>query len=193
MMPVVEYLAVASFIFTCGQIGLAAFTTSRSLHYRRVAKFERIRGTFADARSQLLWLAAHDHIAVNSVTFRKLYAIQTEMVRDVNSYAALSQLIWIARLSKRKTENVFGKEPAHWAPEVKEVVIKTADGLHQVWTSCAPFMFMVKLAAGLTTTMGALYVNQLSKAAWAATKSWHHTLSLHQVRDVEVRLRRLAS
>jgi hypothetical protein len=191
MTPVVEYLAVASLLFSLAQVGIAIFVTTRAIHYRRVAKFERIRGTFADARNKLLWLAATDQIQVTSVTFRKLYAVQTEMVRDVTSYASLSQSIWIAKLTNSKKTNVFGKESSQWTPEVKEVVRMTADGLHDVWTSCAPFSFMVKLAAALTASLGAFYVNRLSKAAWKTVGKWRQVPPLSQIRDAEFRLRQL--
>lgn len=151
MTPIDGYVVGAALLFSAGQILLGLRATWVGRNYRRLAKYERIRGQFGQARNELVWLVASGSLADDSQTFKQLYAVQTTMMRRCDTYPAISHAIWRNVIDGKhsKIENKLHRETPHWDADTVRVVKLTADALRQVWWGCMPFATIVNVSVDL--------------------------------------------
>ncbi len=163
-MPVFHYLVVAVVMFVAGEVLISAWLSRQANHYARIAKTEKIRSQVADARYRLIDAATRGVIAPTSITFRELYFVQTSLMRGTDRYSALSEALWrkVLRFEQAR-QSAMLKEAESWTPEVRTIVIQTADAIRQIWIWYMPFGMFIRVVKHILIKIGVVSYERVEK------------------------------
>lgn len=110
-------------------VGLLA--RGRSKRLRHVRRREMTQRHFAEARNELMKLAVAGKIDVNSATFKRLYFLNTAIMRRPESYQEIGAALRSAILNSAegKGTDALRRESEGWSDEVKVAIAKTERAL----------------------------------------------------------------
>jgi hypothetical protein len=119
----------ASFTIILG-IG-AMIARGQATHARSIARVDRIRRSFADARIKLFGLVTSGKLNPESATFQHLYFLHTSVMRRQDMYDDMWKVFVCAILRIRETtgDRQIELESSEWSDEVREVVLETAQAV----------------------------------------------------------------
>lgn len=135
------FLALVAFAWIARELIVGTYTWLSRRHIRRDLRAEKIRGLMGESRNQLVTLAIHQKIDINSETFRALYPIQTFILRRPDQYDEIADWLRRAFLSYRgttKTEGPLDVEARVWTPEIRMSARKMAEALDLLVFDASP-------------------------------------------------------
>jgi|694.fasta_scaffold39537_4 hypothetical protein len=112
--------------------GIAAMTARRqAIHSKSIARVDRIRRSFAEARIKLFRLVTSKKLSPESATFRYLYFLNTSVMRRQDMYEDMWKVFVYAILQIKEStgDHQIQLEASQWSSEVREVVLETADAI----------------------------------------------------------------
>lgn len=129
-------------------LGLMAWKRRRKMEH--ILRIERIQARFAMARNQLVDLFLSKQVDPNSLTFRLLYYFNTALMRRPDEYPKISaelRRLLISNGSSPSSKRLH-LESETWTPEIKKVVMLTADAMGYLIVECfLPFRIISRLAS----------------------------------------------
>jgi|GEM_PF-3152636 len=128
------WIAFAATLWIFRELLLGLWAWRKARRYQHVLKVERTRGQFAIIRNRLAALTIGDRLDPRSVTFNRLYLVNTVFMRSPDRYPALSQVVHQAIMDSKnqRASPALWRESKSWSPEVRQLVIQTADAMQQV-------------------------------------------------------------
>jgi hypothetical protein len=113
-------------------LGVAAIVARRqAINARSIARVDRIRRNFAEARIKLFGLVTSSKLKPESATFRYLYFLHTSVMRRQDMYDDIWKVFVYAILRIREStgDRQIELEASEWSDEVRDVVLETADAV----------------------------------------------------------------
>jgi hypothetical protein len=131
MTNVLTWLSIIASLWIGREIVVTVTNLFRIRKLNNVIRVECIRGRFAMARNSLMHLALENQIDANSVTFKKLYYVDTMFMRSPTKYSEIS-----ATLRKAFFSNNHGEpnpellaESRSWSKGTKQVILQTSEAM----------------------------------------------------------------
>jgi hypothetical protein len=125
--------------------------------YRHEYRTERTQSHFAVARNDLMRLAIAGEVDVNSTSFRRIYSLNTVLMRRPDQYPEFSQAITYMFVSNHNAEpdEELERESKEWSPAFRQVVRATAHAMDYIvldysWLMRQMFRLEKKLDPDLT-------------------------------------------
>lgn len=102
--------------------------------YRHEYRTERTQSHFAAARNDLMRLAIAGEVNVNSTSFKRIYSLNTALMRRPDQYPEFSQAITYMFVSNHNAEpdEELERESKEWSPAFKQVVRATARAMDYI-------------------------------------------------------------
>jgi hypothetical protein len=133
-LELIAWLTFVAVLWILRELLLGLWAWRKARRFDHLRKVERTRAQFAIIRNRLAKLTIQDRLNPCSVTFNRLYLVNTVFMRSPDSYPELCQALHATILTSKKQSPspALLKESKTWSPEVRQVVIHTADAMQQV-------------------------------------------------------------
>jgi hypothetical protein len=139
--------------------GVAAIAARRqAINSKSIARVDRIRRSFAEARIKLFGLVTSNKLNPESATFRYLYFLHTSVMRRQDMYDDIWKVFVYAILQIREStgDRQIELEASEWSDEVREVVLETAEAVQlMIFEHFRPLRWMANLNSWVSNSKGA--------------------------------------
>ena len=133
----ITFLAIALLLLALKELITSFVIRRKRKEITHKFRVECTQRHFAEARNQLMQLVIEGKLAANSDTFKNLYGLHTGIMRRPDYYPEISHVLAYNFLKGHDGEVNDGilRECKQWTPEIKQVVIATADAMSYLITN----------------------------------------------------------
>ena len=139
-------------------LGVGAIVARRqAINARSIARVDRIRRSFAEARIKLFGLVTSGKLKPESATFRYLYFLHTSVMRRQDMYDDMWKVFVraILRIRESTGDRQIELEASEWSNEVREVVLETAEAVQlMIYEHFRPLRWLTNLNSWSSTSKG---------------------------------------
>jgi len=133
-MNAITLIVVIAVLWAARDLIIGFYVWHSRQKYRHEYRTERTQSHFAVARNDLMRLAIAGEVNVNSTSFRRIYSLNTALMRRPDQYPEFSQAITFMFVSNHNAEpdEELERESKQWSPAFRQVVKATAHAMDYI-------------------------------------------------------------